>query len=91
MTRSVVFAILAGILLGAHLLAVVPQDPPLPDAVAFCDMSKEIAGSVCMCTHMEENGGGVPCGADEPRPRFCKWQCGHAKSCHCCGPERRYR
>lgn len=58
-------------------------DPPLPDAVAFCQHTNEKdAASFCTCPTAYD---GTLCRSDEPLPAFCKRMCGHAKNCHCCG------
>lgn len=59
------------------------QDPPRPDAVAFCQhQDKDATASFCECATAFD---GQLCKLDEPLPYMCKKQCGHAKSCHCCG------
>ena len=80
MLKVFIFATLSAVLLGAN--PVVPQDPPLPDAVAFCQHTNEAAdASYCSCPTAYD---GQLCRSDEPLPNFCKKMCGHSRSCHCC-------
>ena len=85
--RSILFAVLCGVLLGGGLLAPpipsVPQDPPLPDAVEFCAIEHKQDNGKCSCTNPDAGGNACVLN-DNNRPRMCKWQCGHAKSCACC-------
>ncbi len=81
--KASILAVLCGILLGGNLLATLPQDPPLPDATAYCAMNHKEENGKCQCTDVEV--GGAACKRnDNNRPRICKFMCGHAKSCHCC-------
>ena len=84
--KPILFAILTGVLLGGNLLALVPQnvpDAPHPDAVMFCTMEHAEDNGKCSCANPD--AGGVACTLnDNNRPRMCKWQCGHAKTCACC-------
>lgn len=63
--------------------ALLPQDPPHPDAVAFCQHANE-DDDATFCSCPTANDGNL-CKSDEPYPAFCKKMCGHAKDCHCCG------
>lgn len=83
--KALLFASLMGVLLGGNLLAFMQNvpDPPLPDAVMFCAMEHKEENGRCSCANPDM--GGVACQRnDNDRPRMCKWQCGHAKSCGCC-------
>lgn len=58
------------------------QDPPKPDAVAFCQSDNDaLEETYCACPSAND---GDLCRSDEPLPNFCKKSCGHAKSCSCC-------
>ena len=64
------------------LLAGQVPDPPLPDAVKFCQhVNERDSKSYCLCPTAND---GELCKSEEPLPRFCKRMCGHAKDCHCC-------
>lgn len=59
------------------------QDPPLPDAVKFCQhTNQKDEKSYCTCPTAHD---GELCKSEEPLPNFCKRMCGHARDCHCCG------